>query len=290
MCVRFFLFAWQCAPFHGKGRHFPSWSSIIVGCNRIFEGMNHQLLGCVLEKMSLMPLGSDFSIGVLCQMIERRPVLGRLGNCAARQVQINSNSICFNGWWFRISHWTSSGGRLVSLCSLQLLRASMHVLEPARRAAALLWWGWSQWPAEVREGTGGCGWQGSSSATGAAFLLCRGGDQLKRPLGLMLCLGENVLWWPFAGCPRGGLWCREMSNTGILCCSHSSCSERCVSTRYSLQNKNLHFGHMFGNFIVLHPDVTSDGQNSEWPCLLKSRYWLLPLLFFALENLGWSFY
>lgn len=55
----------------------------------------------------------------------------------------------------------------------------------------------------------------------------------------------------------------EMSNTGILCCSHSICSERCVSTRYSLQNKSLHFGHRFGNFIVLHPDVTSDGQNSE---------------------------
>lgn len=57
-----------------------------------------------IEKMSLMLLRADFSIGMLNQMAARRPLLGRLSIWAARKVQIHLKSICFNGWLFLLYH------------------------------------------------------------------------------------------------------------------------------------------------------------------------------------------
>lgn len=55
----------------------------------------------------------------------------------------------------------------------------------------------------------------------------------------------------------------EVLDTGTLLFLQLVFRERSINTRYFLQNKILHFDLAFGNCVVLHPKLTSHGQNSE---------------------------
>lgn len=46
----FFCFLGNVLHFMERRGFFPSWGTIMVGCNWIFQGMNHWFLGCVLQR------------------------------------------------------------------------------------------------------------------------------------------------------------------------------------------------------------------------------------------------
>lgn len=98
----------------------------------------------IAERRSLMPLGADFSMSMLHGLVQRRPPLCWLGILTALQVQIYLAVVPLKDELI-LPTWAFHSSKLISLCRLQLLHASVYVLEPSRRAAALLWQGCSQW-------------------------------------------------------------------------------------------------------------------------------------------------
>lgn len=91
---------------------------------------------------------------------------------------------------------------------MQLLHASVPLLEAAGRAAALQRW-------DGPDGWWGCSWQGSGSAPVHVLLSGRVDLWLKQPLSLVCSFFWVALWWV----PAGAHWLKEMSGTGILCCA-----------------------------------------------------------------------
>lgn len=143
VCTRGFLFAWQCTSFHGKKRHFPSWGSIMVGCNQIFEGMNHRLLGCTLQRNDPSATWSQLLHWCARSDDPEEASLGQAGH-------LHSHSIHFNGWWFHLSHldfqpWQV--GHPVELVTPLCIHARAWACQ---ESSCFLWWGWSRWPIQWR--------------------------------------------------------------------------------------------------------------------------------------------